>query len=393
MLSKRAKAISPSITLSISARVKQMKADGIPVINLSIGEPDFPTPECAKQGGIEAIEQNMTKYDVATGNLELKKEIVRKLKEENGIDYETDQIVVSSGAKFSITNTILTTLNPGDEVIIPVPYWVSYPEIVELLGANAIYVKTKKENGFKLTLEDLEGKVTENTRMVIINNPSNPTGNVYTKEELLPICDYFTKKGILILADEIYERIVYDAEFTSIAALSEEIKNNTVIVNGLSKSASMTGWRIGYTACNKEMAKSMGSVQSHLVSHPSTVSMHAALFALRDCKSEIERMRQEYMGRRDMIAKFFKEELPEIQIIPPKGAFYVFIDISPLREKIQATSLSLEVCQKMLDREVAFVPGIGFGEDDFIRMSYAASREDITEGLQRFKAFVKEILK
>lgn len=393
MLSNRAKAITPSITLGISSRVKSMKEEGIPVINLSIGEPDFLTPDCAKAGAYDAIEKNLTKYDAATGSMALKKQICEKLKKENGIEYSPEQIVVSSGAKHSISNAVMATINPGDEVIIPVPYWVSYPEIVELLGGVAVYVQTKKENGFKLTVQDLEGHLTERTKMVILTNPSNPTGNTFTKDELMELCQYFVERKIIILSDEIYERVVFDDEHVSIPSLSEEIKQYTILINGLSKSASMTGWRIGYTASTKEIAKSMGSIQSHLVSHPSTVSMQAALFALRDCSAEIEKMRITYKERRDMIVRFFKDELPEISIVPPRGAFYVFIDISPLKQALKAESLSLKVCEDMLDRQVALVPGIGFGSDDFVRLSYAAKPEDIREGLRRFKEYVRDVLK
>lgn len=393
MLSNRAKALNPSITLGISARVKTMKSEGIPVINLSIGEPDFVTPDCAKAGALYAIEENLTKYDAASGNLGLRQEICRKLKDENNLDYTPEQIVVSSGAKHSITNAVMATVNDGEEVIIPVPYWVSYPEIVELLGAKAVLVQTKKENGFLLTVEDVKDHVTDKTRMVILTNPSNPTGNAFSKDQLMELCQFFAERDIIILSDEIYERIVYDEPFTSVAALSDEIKDKTIVVNGLSKSASMTGWRIGYTASNSQIAKAMGSIQSHLTSHPSTVSMQAARYALRDCSEAIEHMRQTYQKRRDFIVDFFNKELPELSIVPPKGAFYVFADISALKDKISAESLSLKVCEDMLDREVAFVPGIGFGADDFIRISYAASMDDIKEGLNRLKAYVQETLK
>lgn len=392
MLSNRAKALTPSITLGISARVKTMKAEGIPVINLSIGEPDFVTPDCAKAGALYAIEENLTKYDAASGNLALRQEICRKLKDENHLDYTPEQIVVSSGAKHSISNAIMATLNDGDEVLIPVPYWVSYPEIVELLGAKAIYVPTKKDNGFKLTVEDAKPYLSDKTKMVILTNPSNPTGNVFNRDELMELCQFFVERNILILSDEIYERIVFDEPYTSVAELSDEIKKHTILINGLSKSASMTGWRIGYTASTTEIAKAMGSIQSHLTSHPSTVSMQAARYALRDCQDAIEEMRQTYQKRRDLIVEFFAKELPELSLVPPKGAFYVFVDMSILRDKLNAESLSMKVCEDMLDRQVAFVPGIGFGADDFIRISYAASRKDIAEGLNRLKYYVKELL-
>ncbi len=392
MLSKRASTITPSITLGISSKVKELKAKGETIINLSIGEPDFLTPDKVKEAGKKAIDDNITKYDAASGNLELKKAICEKLEKENGLHYDTDQVVISSGAKHSITNALLATINPGDEVLIPIPYWVSYPEMVRLVGGEPILVQTKKENGFKVTLEDIEPHLSDKTRMIILTNPSNPTGNVFNKEELQKLVGALVEKNILILADEIYERVVYDEPFTSIPTLSEDIYNHTILINGLSKSASMTGWRLGYSASNKELAKAMGSIQSHLTSHPSTITQAASITALRQCDEEIKHMVATYKERRDLILDFFKD-WGRLDIIPPVGAFYVFVDIGPLAEKIKEDSLSLKVCDDMIEEhKVAFVPGIGFGQDDFLRLSYAASLEDIKEGLKRFKTYVENLL-
>lgn len=392
MLSKRASTITPSITLGISSKVKELKAKGETIINLSIGEPDFLTPDKVKEAGKKAIDDNITKYDAASGNLELKKAICEKLEKENGLHYDTDQVVISSGAKHSITNALLATINPGDEVLIPIPYWVSYPEMVRLVGGEPILVQTKKENGFKVTLEDIEPHLSDKTRMIILTNPSNPTGNVFNKEELQKLVGALVEKNILILADEIYERVVYDEPFTSIPTLSEDIYNHTILINGLSKSASMTGWRLGYSASNKELAKAMGSIQSHLTSHPSTITQAASITALRQCDEEIKHMVATYKERRDLILDFFKD-WGRLDIIPPVGAFYVFVDIGPLAEKIKEESLSLKVCDDMIEEhKVAFVPGIGFGQDDFLRLSYAASLEDIKEGLKRFKTYVENLL-
>lgn len=390
MISNRAKSISPSLTLGISAKVKQMKEEGHNIINLSIGEPDFLTPDGAKEGALYAIEHNLTKYDVASGNKELKQAIVDKLKRDNELDYKTSQIVCCSGAKHAITNALLATINPEDEVIIPHPYWVSYPEMVSIVGGVPVILKTSLDTGYKLTLELLKEKITDRTRMVIITNPSNPTGNVYTREELFPICEYLTERGIWILADEIYERIVYDEPFTSVANLSDAIKENTIIIGGVAKSHSMTGWRIGYTATTEELASAMGKIQSHLTSHPSTVSMQAARFALEKCDEDVEEMKKTYRKRRDMIMDFFKD-IPEIGIVPPRGAFYVFLDISQLAGKLEGDSLSMAFCDAMLDKGVALVPGIGFGEDHGVRLSYAASIEDIQQGLDMIKELVDEI--
>lgn len=393
MLSNRASNISPSITLGISAKVKELKSKGEAIINLSIGEPDFLTPDKVKAEGIRAIEDNVTKYDAASGNQALKEAVSQKLKEENGLDYEADQIVISNGAKHAITNALLATINPGDEVLIPIPYWVSYPEMVSLVGGLPILVQTKKENGFKVTMEDLEPHLNEKTKMIILCNPSNPTGNVFSKEELEVLCKDLVEKNILILADEIYEKVIYDEPFTSIASLSDEIYDKTILINGLSKSASMTGWRMGYSATNKTLAKAMGSIQSHLTTHPSTITQAASIVALKDCQMDITHMIETYKERRDYIENFFKD-WGRLDIIPPKGAFYVFIDIGPLAEKIKEDSLSLKVCDDMIEEhKTAFVPGIGFGQDDFIRLSYAASMEDIKEGLERFKTYVEDVLK
>jgi aspartate aminotransferase len=286
----------------------------------------------------------------------------------------------------------LATINPGDEVLIPVPYWVSYPEMVSLCGGVPVLVQTKKEAGFKVTLEDITPHLSDRTKMIILTNPSNPTGNVFSKKELQSLCGALVEKNILILADEIYERVIYDEPFTSIASLSEEIYDKTILINGLSKSASMTGWRLGYSATNKKLAKAMGSIQSHLTSHPSTITQAAAIVALRACDDEINHMIHTYKERRDYIENFFKQ-WGKLDIIPPKGAFYVFIDISPLRAKLKDESLSLKVCEDMIEKyKVAFIPGIGFGQDDFIRLSYAAAMEDIKEGLVRFKTYVDQVL-
>lgn len=391
MISKRAKSISPSVTLSISQKVKELKKSGEDIINLSIGEPDFYTPETALKRGKKAIDEKITKYDAASGNLALKKAILNKLKKDNNLVYEIENIVVSSGAKHAITNSIIATINPLDEVLIPKPYWVSYPEMVRLNGGVVKFVDSKRENNFKLTLEDIKKEVTDKTKMIIFNNPSNPTGTLYNKDELEEICNYLTKKKIIILADEIYERIVYDETFTSVAELSDEIKNNTILINGVSKSLAMTGLRIGYSVANKEISNAISKVQSHLVSHPATISQEIAIEALNECDMDIKKMVIEYKSRRDEIIK----ELDEFKLLPyiePKGAFYIFIDMSILKEKIKE-DLSLTVCNEMLSRKkVALVPGKAFGEDDFIRLSYAQDINDILAGLKRLKEYVVEKL-
>lgn len=391
MISEKAKNISPSITLEIGGKVKAMIASGEKITNLTLGEPDFFTPEKAKQAGISAIENNITKYDIASGNAELKKAICEKLEKENKVKYNPSQIVVSNGAKHALTNAAFAVLNQGDEVLIPKPCWVSYPEIIKLAGGVPVFVDTKKENSFKPTIEDVEKYITEKTKMVIITNPNNPTGSVFTKDELTTLCEYFIQKGIVILADEIYETINFDFEFASIASLSKQVYDNTILVNGFSKSASMTGWRMGYSASSEELAKAIGSIQSHMTAHPSTISQQAAIVALRDCKEDVKNMKETYKERRDYIVDFF-EKWGKLGIIYPQGAFYVFIDISSLKSKLTGESLSLQFCNEILEKEkLALVPGIGFYEDNFVRLSYASSMSTIQDGLNKIKHYVENL--
>ncbi len=390
MLSNRAKSITPSLTLGISTKVKAMKKAGEKIVNLSIGEPDFFTPEVAKNGGIEAIKANQTKYDAASGLLDLKQAIADKLKNENNIDYAPEQIVISSGAKYSLTNTMLSILNPDDEVLIPVPYWLSYPEIVKLTGAVPVFVETKAENNFKLSLDELKAAITPKTKAIIINNPSNPTGAVYTKAELTELCTELANNNIYIIADEIYERITY-TDFTSVAEISENVKKHCIIVNGMSKSLSMTGWRVGYTACETEIAKAMGAIQGHLVSHPSTISQYAALAGLKNAQSDIEMMRKTYQKRRDFVTGEL-DKVDGISYIKPDGAFYVFISMAALRDKLAfEDSLSVTIAEQLLaDYKIAVVPGVAFGKDDYIRISYAASDDDLKIGLAAIATYFKK---
>jgi len=391
MFSKKLSTITPSFTIGISTKVNELKNSGIDILNLSIGEPDFLTPEKAKLAAIEAINNNITKYDAASGNKDFRKIISEKLKNENNLNYDIDQIVVSNGAKHAITNTLLALLDPGDEVIIPKPYWVSYPEMVKLTGGVPVFVDTKKENEFKLKKDELLNAITDKTKAIFITNPSNPTGAVYTKDELIEIVDICVKNKIFILADEIYERILYIDEFTSIATLSKEVYDYTITINGLSKSAAMTGWRLGYTACRKDLARAISSIQGHLVSHPCTIAQSAGLEALNSCKLDTEKMLKGYTERRNLAIKLFSD-IKEIDIIKPDGAFYIFMDISSVKEKIKYTdSFSIEVCNILLEKyKLALVPGIAFGKDDFVRMSYAADIKDVEEGINRIKKFIDD---
>lgn len=389
MISKRARNMAPSMTLGINAKVKSLEAEGKKIIDLSIGEPDFLTPDVAKEAGKAAIDNNMTRYGPAAGSLPLRQAIAKKLKEENQVEYAPTDIVVTSGAKHALTIALTALLDPGDEVIIPVPYWVSYPEIVKLVEGVPVFVEGKKENDFKLTFEEVAPYLTSRTKAIILTNPSNPTGAVYFKDELDALVTPLVEKGLMVLSDEIYERQVYGGDFVSVASLSPKVKEHTILINGLSKSAAMTGWRIGYTASESKLAKVIGDISSHLVSHPSTVSQEAARAALEHAQGDMEERREQYKQRRDYILDFLKD-VPGIASVAPEGAFYVFLDISSLRDKVKGESLSLEVCEALLEQhQVALVPGIGFGADDFLRLSYAASMEDIKEALHRIKVYME----
>lgn len=393
MLAKKIATITPSLTLGISTKVNEMKKQGISIINLSIGEPDFHTPMAAKIGGIKAIEANKTRYDAASGLHELRVAICEKLLLENGLEYAPQDIVVTSGAKHAITNALIAITDPGDEILIPKPYWVSYPEMVKLTGGTPVFVETQLTNNFRMTVTELKGAITEHTKALILTNPSNPTGAIYSKDELTAIAELCVAHNICIIADEIYERICYLDSFTSIASLSDEVKKNTIIINGMAKSAAMTGWRIGYTASSKELAAAMGMLQGHLVSHPATISQYAALHALTDSADEMKIMVDTYRNRRDEIVAILAE-IPGLRIVQPDGAFYIFMDLSPIKEKLpHSDSFSVELCNRLLDEcQVAFVPGVAFGMDDFIRMSYATDMDSIKEGLRRLKEFYMKVL-
>ncbi|WP_432662209.1 pyridoxal phosphate-dependent aminotransferase [Wukongibacter baidiensis] len=392
MLSKKLDHVTPSYTIEISTKVSELKSQGIDIINLSIGEPDFFTPESAKKKGLEAIQENRTKYDAAAGLKELRRAICDKLREENNIHYELDEIIVSSGAKHSITNTLMALLDPGDEVIIPKPFWVSYSEMVKMVGGVPVYIETKKDNDFKLTSDELKNAISSKTKLLLINNPSNPTGAIYTEEELRSIVDVALNNNMYILADEIYERIRYTGKFTSIAALSDEAKEITITINGLSKSAAMTGWRVGYSASSKKIARAISTIQGHLVSHPSTISQWTAYGALTLCEDDIAKMVDIYAQRRDKAVSLLSK-LDGISFINPEGAFYIFLDVSSFKDKFDfEDSYSVEFCKKFLeDYNVAIVPGIAFGIDDYVRIVYCADINDVEEGIRRLDEFTKSL--
>ena len=393
MLSERLSVISPSCTIGISSRVKSMRESGIDVISLSIGEPDFNVPKKAIECGIKSLNDNCTKYDLVPGITILREEICKKLLEENNCKYSIDEIVLSSGAKNAITNALLAVTNPGDEVLIPKPYWVSYSEMTKIVNAVPITIETNKENDFKLTADLLKKYITNKTKILLLNNPSNPTGSVYTKEELIEIVNVCLERNIYILADEIYERICYNNKFVSVASLGEDVKDITITVNGFAKSAALTGLRLGYTASNKKIAKGISSIQGHLISHPSLTAQYIGYGALKYCKDDIDNMVETYKYRRDLVTTKL-DEMKYVNYVYPNGAFYVFIDLSEVAKKYKYNeSFSVEFCDEFLSKyNVAIVPGQAFGIDEYVRISYACSEEEFIEGLNRLEKFILEIM-
>lgn len=393
MLSNRVSCISPSYTIGISSKVSDIKSKGINVLDLSIGEPDFNVPYDAKYSGINSLNNNLTKYDKVPGLNILRDEICNKLLNENNCNYTQDEIVVSNGAKHCITNSLLALTNPGDDILLPKPYWVSYPEIIKLVNANPIFIDSEKENDFKVTPKSLKNYITTKTKVLILNNPSNPTGSIYTKDELISIVDFCIENNIYIIADEIYEKICFNDKFVSVASISEDAKNITVTINGFSKSVAMTGLRLGYSASNKTIAKAIGTIQGHLTSHPSLTSQYIGYGALKNCSNDINKMVKEYKYRRDLICNKINS-ISYIDYIYPQGAFYVFIDISNISSKFNYNeSFSIEFFNKFLEKyNVAVVPGIAFGMDNYIRVSFACSENIFLEGLNRLNKFILDIM-
>ncbi|MGL5477528.1 MAG: pyridoxal phosphate-dependent aminotransferase [Clostridium sp.] len=389
-LSKKAKDIAPSITLEITAKAKSLKESGVDVISFGAGEPDFNTPKNIIDAAYKAMLDGKTKYTQTSGILELREAICKKFKEDNDLEYKVDQILVSTGAKQSLANAFLAILNPEDEVIMATPYWVSYPELIKLADGKPVFLNTSKDNGYKLNREELEKALTSKTKAFIINSPNNPTGTIYTKEELYDLAKFAEENNLIIISDEIYEKLIYDNEkHISIASLSPYAYKNTIVINGFSKSSAMTGWRIGYAAANKEIIKLMTSIQSHTTSNTCSVTQYAALEALNGPKDELLKMVKAFEDRKNFMVKLLKG-LKDIDIIEPKGAFYVMVDITKyLNDDIKD---SLEFSKELLEKEkVAVIPGIGFGLEGYIRLSYAISKEQIEEGIERIKNFLNII--
>lgn len=396
MLSNKCNAISPSITLAISAKAKAMKAMGKNVIGFAAGEPDFGTPEFIINAAKKALDEGFTRYTPASGLPKLKEVICKKLKEENNITYQPNEILVSNGAKHSLTNAFMAILNPGEEVIIPSPYWVSYPEMVKLADGVPVFVETSEENGFKISPAQLKESINEKTKAIIINSPSNPTGSVYTKSELEEIAKIAVEKKIFVVSDEIYEYIIYNnQEHISIASLNDDIKALTITINGVSKAYAMTGWRIGYTAASKEIIALMSAIQSHMTSNPNSIAQIASIAAIESkLGDDVQTMVSAFDHRRKLI----KDEIlkiSEFSVIEPNGAFYLFVNVKNVFGKSingKVVKDSFSFAESLLDeKEVAVIPGIGFGADNYIRMSYAVSDDDIIEGVQRIKEFVESL--
>lgn len=387
-ISKRAAGVTPSLTLAIDAKAKQMKAEGLDVVGFGAGEPDFSTPQHIQDAAVDAMRKGMTKYTPSSGLLVLRQAVADKFKRDLGLTFEPNQIVISCGGKHSCFNTIMALCQEGDEVIIPSPYWVSYPEMVKMAGATPVFVQGTDATEFKITAEQLRNAVTPRTKLLILNSPCNPTGSVYTREELKALADVCGEKDLYIMSDEIYEKLCYDgAQHVSIATVSPQAAERTVIVSGLSKAYSMTGWRIGITAAPLVIAKAVGAMQSHSTSNPVSFAQMGAVAALNGSQDHLPVWLQEYSRRRTYIYERLNQ-MPGVSCVNAKGAFYLFPNISATGMK------SVEFAARLLEEEkVAVVPGIAFGSDANIRLSYATSMQVIEKGMDRMERFCKKIAK
>ncbi len=395
-LANRALKISPSPTLAIEAKAKEMKAKGVKVISFGAGEPDFDTPAHIVEAAVRALRAGKTKYTAVSGVEELKEAICKKLREEQGLEYSTEQIVVSAGAKQSLYNAIQVLVQEGDEVILPSPYWVSYLEQVKLAGANVKIVDTKEENGFKLMPDELSRAISERTRLLILNSPNNPTGAVYTRSELEGLAEVLrVYSDLIVISDEIYEKLIYDGQkHISIASLHPELKERTVVINGVSKAYAMTGWRIGYAAAPLPVAKAMSGLQSHSTSNAASISQEASIEALNGPQESVAQMVLEFARRRDYMLERI-HAIPEVTCIRPGGSFYLFPNVGSYFGKAYKGSpvnCASDLAKLLLEEaKVAVVPGIAFGNDNYLRLSYACSMEDIKEGLDRIAALMGEL--
>lgn len=384
MLSDRVNTLSESITIAISTLAQELKASGKDIISFSAGEPDFDTPQVIKDAAIRAINEGFTKYTAVDGIPELKAAIALKLKRDNGLEYKANQIIANNGAKHSLYNLFASTIQTGDEVIIPAPYWVTYPELVQYCGGTVVEIMTDDASGFKITPEQLKNALTPNTKMLILTSPSNPTGAVYSREELSALGKVLEGTKVLVASDEMYEKLIYDGEFVSTASVSDDMFERTITINGLSKSVAMTGWRFGYMAsANTEIIQATKKLQSQSTSNINSITQKAAIVGLNgDADSDIESMRQAFKARRDEAVKLINE-IDGLSVLSPAGAFYLFVNIKEI------TNDSMTFCKELLEEQgIAVVPGIGFGSDGYFRFSFATDIESIRKGIKRIAAFV-----
>ncbi len=386
MLTNRVNTLSESITIAITTLAQELKASGKDVLSFSAGEPDFDTPQVIKDVAIEAINEGFTKYTAVDGIPTLKTAIIEKLKRDNNLVYKPNQIIVNNGAKHSLYNLFAATIDSGDEVIIPAPYWVTYPELVKYCGGTPVEIMTDDESGFKITPKQLQDAITPNTKMLILTTPSNPTGAVYSRDELIALGEVLKGTDILVASDEMYEKLVYDGEFTSAAEISDDMFERTITINGLSKSVAMTGWRFGYMAAAKtEIIQATKKLQSQSTSNINTITQKAAIAGLDGrADSDIEAMRVEFKTRRDEAVKLFNE-IDGISVLSPAGAFYLFVNVKSISND------SMSFCKELLENEgVAVVPGIGFGLDGYFRFSFATDIDSIREGIKRIANFAEK---
>ncbi|PKR78823.1 aspartate aminotransferase [Halalkalibacillus sediminis] len=389
-LADRVESLTPSTTLAITSKAKALKEDGHDVIGLGAGEPDFNTPEYILDAAKNAMDQGLTKYTPSGGLPELKDAIIDKFKRDQSLVFNRNEIIVTIGAKHALFTLFQVLLNRGDEVIVPVPYWVSYPEQIKLAEGQPVYVKGSEDNNFKITPEQLEESITDQTKAIIINSPSNPTGVLYTKDELEALGEIAIKHNLWIVSDEIYEKLIYGNDnHQSIAEISEELKNHTIIINGVSKSHSMTGWRIGYAAGNETIIKAMTNLASHSTSNPTSISQHAAIAAYTNSEEEIERMKEAFEERLNKLYDWMME-IPNLSCVKPQGAFYLFPNVSKIVNQSPFDSVDEWVKQLLEEEKVAIVPGSGFGSEDNVRLSYATSLDQLEEAAKRIKKFVEK---
>jgi aspartate aminotransferase len=383
MLTKRINSLNESLTIAISTLAAELKAKGKDVISFSAGEPDFRTPQVIKDEAKKAIDEGFTRYTAVPGIIELLEAIKKKLKRDNNLEYKTSQIIASNGAKHSLFNLFQAIIEENDEVIIPIPYWVTYPELVTYSGGKNVFIETNDSTNFKITPKQLKDAITDKTKLLILTTPSNPTGALYTKEELEAIGEVLKGTSVMVASDEMYEKLVYDGEFTATASISEDMFKRTITINGLSKSVAMTGWRFGYLAsANDELVKAMKKLQSQSTSNICSITQKAAIAGLDGRADEdIEMMRKVFKSRRDMAVELINES-NKLSVVKPNGAFYLFINIK------NVTNDSMEFAKKLLNKKgVAVVPGLGFGSEGYVRFSFATDEESIKEGIKRIKEF------